>query len=132
MMTGHLFNGWKRLLSTALLILAAVAFLPSLVHAEVLLFRNDTKAVLVVQGACVINGKLKRDQPMLVQPGGFARVILPGDKLINVYDARLPNVSLFQGTLPGGTEDQAYSMQPDQAPGKLKMERLKNPLMPPP
>src|SRR5262249_8642515 len=113
MMTGFPFTGWRRWIGAGMLVLAAWMLPPALARAEVLVFRNDTKAALVVQGACVINGKLKRDQPMLVQPGGVARIVLPGDKLINIFDARLPNVTLFQGALPGSTEDQNYSMQVD-------------------
>jgi len=122
----------KRYLATLLVAMAAWLGSGSFTWAEVLIFKNDSKVALVVQGACVINGKLKRDQPMLVQPGGTARVLLPGDKLINVYDARQPNVALFQGTIPGTNEDKAFSMVPDLVPGKLRMEPLKLPMGPNP
>src|SRR5262245_10659291 len=119
-----LFTGWRRWLSVGVLALAAWLVLPSLAPAETVVFRTDTKVPLIVQGACVVNGKVKRDQPILVQPGGTAKIVLPGDKLINVYDAK-ENL-LFQGTVTSSKDDLYYSMQPDPAaPNKLKIDKYK-------
>ncbi len=124
-MTGRLFTGWKGWLGAAVLAVLAWAGAPAAAQAEVLVFRNDTKAPLVVQGACVVDGKVRRDQPMLVQPGGTVKVVLPGAKQITVFDARPPNVPLYQGTVPASTEDQLFSMQADPISGKVKVDRVK-------
>jgi hypothetical protein len=105
--------------------LAVFALLPAGVQAETLVFRNDTNAPLVIQGACVVNGRLRHDQPIAMAPGATARIVLPGNKLITVYHAKLPNRILFQGTIQGGTDDLYFSMQPDPVIGKVKMEQVK-------
>jgi hypothetical protein len=126
-MTGRLFMTWMRSLSVVMLTLAIG--LPA-ANAEVLIFRNDTKSPLVVQAACLVNGKVRRDQPMLVQPGGLTRVALPGNKQITVFDARPPNTTLFQGTLPASLEDQLYSMQADPTAPVVRMLPIKGPGVP--
>jgi hypothetical protein len=128
-MTGRLFTGWRQLLGVAALAALAGAWLPTTANAEVLTFRNDTKMALVVQGACIINGKVRRDQPVLVQPGASARVVLPGTKQITVFNAQPPNLPLFQDSLPGGNDDLYFSMQLDPV-GKVRMDRIKMPMAP--
>jgi hypothetical protein len=109
------------------LLLAALALgvlLPAAVRAESLAFRNDTNAPLVIQGACVVKGQLRADQPIMIAPGSAARIDLPGNKLVTVYHARLPNRPLYQGTIPGGNDDQYYSIQADVGP-RVKLEQTK-------
>jgi hypothetical protein len=110
-----------------LLVLAALALgvlLPAAVRAENLAFRNDTNAPLVIQGASVVKGQLKADQPIMLAPNGVARIDLPGNKLIMVYHARLPNRPLYQGTIPGGNDDQYFSIQNDVGV-RVKLEQAK-------
>jgi hypothetical protein len=114
--------GWLR---RPLLALAALAALPAALRAENLVFRNDTNAPLVIQGACVIRGQLRTDQPIMIAPGGVARINLPGNKLVTVYHAKLPNRPLYQNTIPGGTEDLYFSIQPDFFPARVKLEQKK-------
>src|SRR5262245_42025195 len=109
-MTGRLFTGWKALVVVGLLTALAWAWVPATASAEVLIIRNDTKVPLVVQGVCVVNGKVVRDQPMPVQAGGMVKVVLPGNKQITVFEARPPNLPLFQGTVPASLQDQLYSI----------------------
>ena len=71
MITGFLFTGWQHLMTKSLIALVILASLPAAGWAEVLLFRNDTKAVLVVQGACVTNGKLKAINPSWFNPAAW-------------------------------------------------------------
>jgi hypothetical protein len=125
MSPGVLIRGWLRHGPLCLATLAALALLPAGLRAETLVFRNDTNAPLVIQGACVINGRLRHDQPIAVGPGATARIVLPGNKLITVYHAKLPNRILFQGTIQEGKEDLYFSMQPDPVIGKVKMEQVK-------
>ena len=47
---------------------------------------------------------------------------LPGNKLVTVYDGANPNKVIFQGTIPGGPNDQAYSVAPDPLSGAIKLD----------
>jgi hypothetical protein len=105
---------------------ALFALFPSALLAETLTFRNDTNAPVVIQGSYVVRGMVRRDTPQLVQPGASVPVALPGNKLITVYDAKLPSRTLFQDTIQASTNDQSFSIKDDTAPGKVKME-LRNP-----
>jgi hypothetical protein len=109
----------------SLVVVALFTLLPASLRAETLTFRNDTNAPVVVQGSYVVRGTVRRDTPQLVQPGASVRVNLPGNKLITVYDARLPSRTLFQDTVQAGNADQSFSFKEDSAPGKIKMEQLR-------
>jgi hypothetical protein len=104
---------------------ALLALLPAGLRAETLVFRNDTNAPLVIQGACVVNGRLRHDQPIAMAPGATARIVLPGNKLITVYHAKLPNRILFQGTIQEGKDDRYFLMEPVPAVGKVDMKEVK-------
>jgi hypothetical protein len=127
-----LFTGSRRpLIGRAVRFVLAVAvvalfgMLPASLQAETLTFRNDTNAPVVVQGSYVDRGTVRRDTPQVVQPGASVRVSLPGNKLITVYDARLPSRTLFQDTIQAGNADQSYSFKEGSAPGKVKMEQIR-------
>jgi hypothetical protein len=107
-------------------VVALFGVLPASLRAETLTFRNDTNAPVVIQGSYVDRGTVRRDTPQLVQPGASVRVVLPGNKLITVYDARLPNRTLFQDTIQAGNADQSFSLKEGSAPGKVKMEQMRN------
>ncbi len=96
-----------------LLALAVLALVPALAAAENLTFVNDTASPVVIQLATVVRGGVRRDRPYSLYPGEKVRVSLPGPKLINVYDARVPNRVLLQGPLPASNDDQAFSIRPD-------------------
>jgi hypothetical protein len=132
MTNNQLFTGSRQPLTRravrfvlSLAAVALLALLPASLRAETLTFRNDTNAPVVIQGSYVVRGTVRRDTPQLVQPGASARIILPGNKLITVYDARLPSRTLFQDTIQAGTNDQSFSLKEDTAPGKVKMEQLR-------
>jgi hypothetical protein len=127
MSSGIPFPSWLCRLLPALAAAVVLALLPAGLRAETLVFRNDTNAPLVIQGACVVNGRLRHDQPIAMAPGATARIVLPGNKLISVYHAKLPNRVLYQNTIQGGTEDLYFSVQPDPVVGKVKIEQMKPP-----
>lgn len=119
--------GWLRRPLLVLAALAATAALPAALRAENLVFRNDTNAPLVIQGACVIRGQLRTDQPIMIAPAGVARINLPGNKLVTIYHAKLPNRPLYQNTIAGGNDDLYFSIQPDILPARVKLEKQTKP-----
>jgi hypothetical protein len=107
--------------------LLALALLPALAGAETLHFRNDTPMPIVMQGACVVQGKVQRDRPQPLRPTEACRIALPGNKLITIYDPSMPNRILFQATIPAGPEDLYFSVRQDPLQGKVIIERVKPP-----
>src|SRR5262245_43533479 len=105
----------------------ALGLFPGLVAAEVLAFRNETGSPIVVQGASTVQGKVQRDRPYLLQPNESCRISLPGDKLITMYDPRMPNQILFKGNYPAGSEDLHFAIRLDPKRGKVTVERVKPP-----
>jgi hypothetical protein len=114
-----------------LLALALPFLLPAQALAETITFVNDTKGTMVVQLATAVKGGVRRGPPYTLKPGEKVSINLPGNKLVNVYDARLPNRPLFQGTIPASTEDGAYSIkQPDPRVPKVEVEMVKPAMKP--
>jgi hypothetical protein len=113
-----------------LVALALPLLLPTAASAETLVFMNDTKATLVVQVATVVRGTVRRGPPYSIGPGEKARITVAGDKIVNVYDARLPNRALFQGTIPASKDDGTYSIsQPDLRVPKVSVDMVKPGMM---
>jgi hypothetical protein len=108
--------------------LAAVAVLALVAgegRAETLLFKNNTPVPVVIQGACVVQGVVRRDKPILLRPGDLAKIALPGPKIISLYDPSAPNRLLFQGAQPASNEDLAFLIQFDPKQIKFIMEPVK-------
>jgi hypothetical protein len=125
---GHFVNRQTLRVGLVVLGLALGLALPSAAPAEVLAFRNDTNVPVVIQGTCVIRGKVVHDQPQVIAPGGSVKIQLPGNKTVTIYDAKNTNVQYFQGSIPGGNDDLYFSIQADPAnPGKAKCEQVKPP-----
>lgn len=117
---------------TALLLALAASYLaPAQAAGESITFVNDTKAPLVVQLATAVRGGIRRDRPYPVASGEKVTITLPGNKLVNIYDARLPNRVLFQGTLPASAADVFLSIKPDR-PNVLGVPRVTLEVIPPP
>jgi hypothetical protein len=109
-----------------LIALAVLALLPAAAPAQSLTFINDTKVPVVVQLATGAPGRVKRDKPHQLFPGDKVKIVLAGDKLVNVYDARNPNRVLYQGTIPDSKEDLVFSIQPDpRGLPKVNLEPVK-------
>jgi hypothetical protein len=106
--------------------LAAVLLVPGLARSEALEFRNDTRAPVIVQGTCLVRGALVRDRPYLVNPNDKSPAIsLPGGKVIWIYDAKVPSRVLLRQTIPAGTEDQLFSIQPDAGGTRVRLEKAR-------
>jgi hypothetical protein len=105
---------------------------PAGARAENLVFRNDCSAPVVVQAVVVFRGAIRRDKPYLLNPGDMTPPIaFPGDKVINVYEARVPNRILFQGAIPASRKDLFFSVLPDVLPGRVRLELRRMPPPPP-
>jgi hypothetical protein len=48
--------------------------------------------------------------------------MLPGDKVITIYDARIPGRVVFQGAQPAGRVDLILGVVPDALPGRVRIE----------
>jgi hypothetical protein len=107
--------------------LAVLLLSNGLARADSLQFRNDTTAPLIVQGASVVAGnRLVRDRPYLINPTDQTpAIVLPGNKIITISEAKVPNRVLFQGLIPAGAEDQVFYIKPDGARLKLEKQRPK-------
>jgi hypothetical protein len=108
---------------TVLLAVLLPFLLPAQALAETVEIVNNTKATLVVQCAAVVRGVVRRGAPSTLGPGEKMTVTAPGNKLVNIYDARFPNRMLYQGTVPASATDGSYSItQPDIRIPKLQMD----------
>jgi len=110
------------MLATVLGVLLA----PGAVHASWIGFRNDTDIPVVVQGASVVNHRLRWGKPHLLYPGELCWdcIVQAGKKQIVVCDAKKRVLArLF---LKCGTADQFFSVQPD-GPGQAKLTRTRPP-----
>jgi hypothetical protein len=115
-MTGLLrLIGPKRL--GGILALALLALLPQCTGAAGICFRNELKSPVVVQGGTVVNGMLRRGQPLIVYPGRLAwDSRLPrGTRIVTIYDANQPARVLFRDTVEVTNQDQAFAVR--QGPG---------------
>jgi hypothetical protein len=106
--------------------LALVLLTPGPARAEMLHVKNETTTAVVVQAACVVRGALVRDRPYLLNANEKSPAInLPGNKVITIYDAKVPTRVLFQGVVPATADDQVYTIQADGARLKLEKQRAK-------
>jgi hypothetical protein len=101
--------------------------IPALGRAGSLQLQNDAPFSVVIQGASVVRGLLVRDRPYLLSTGDKSpAVLLTGNKVITIYEAKVPNRLLFQGVIPVATEDQVFKIQFDSGRIKLEKQRPKN------
>jgi len=119
-------------LRPVLLALLVLLLAPMLADAESILIRNECPIPVVVQVSSVFRGALRRDSPQLLKPAEVGMgVQLPGNKIINVHDARNPNRILFQITIPAQNEDQYFGIVPivGDPLGRVRLE-LRRPFPP--
>jgi hypothetical protein len=109
-----------RLLAGAVLLL----FAPLAAHAESLHIHNETTTTVLVQSSCVVSGSLVRNRPYLLNPGDKTpSIVLPGDKRIEIFEAKVPNRVLFRGVIKSSMDDQAFNIVLDGS--RLKVEKRK-------
>ena len=61
-------------------------------------FRNDHGVPVLVEGASVVNGMLRRGQPIRIAPGQMAwdSNLSPGVRYVTIYDANQPTRVLYR------------------------------------
>jgi hypothetical protein len=121
--------GWK---GATLFALALMVLVPTTASAETITFVNETKATVVIQLSTVVRGSVRRDRPYTLNPGDKVKIALAGDKLVHVYDARVPTRVLFKGTIGASLIDQGFTLQPDAATGTMTMDVIPPVAMPKP
>jgi hypothetical protein len=105
-----------------------VCCLPAAASAEVLAFRNECKAPVVVQAVSTFRGRVFRDRPYMLNTGDATPgIALPGDKLLTIYDAKVPNRIIFQGAIPASPVNALYGIVPDLVPGRVRIEPRRMP-----
>jgi hypothetical protein len=103
-----------------LLAVLTPCLLPGLAPAETLYFRNESKMPVVVQAVGIVRGVFQRSKPYLLKVGDSTPgIAMPGDKVIYVYDAKVPNRILLRYTIRAGLTDQYYGIVPDVPPPKV-------------
>jgi hypothetical protein len=115
---GHIgLGGWGLL--AALLLVGST----SAASAETLVFRNDCNVPIVVQAASVSRGIFVRGRPHLLRPGDESPgIVLPGEKVITIYDGEVPNRLLFQKALPASSLDWKFRILPDVPFPRVRMQ----------
>lgn len=98
------------------LILAAAALaagpLPA-ANAAWVTIQNDTRRVLVVQTAIVVNGQTKRSKPIRLLPGEVMRELHQSPTVgLEVYDPQNPNKAILTAPLAIKNENQKFSVGP--------------------
>jgi hypothetical protein len=105
-----------------------VCFLPTNASAQTLQFRNESNAPIVVQAVGLFRGRVFRGRPCLLNSGDATPGIdLPGDKLLTIYDAKVPNRVIYQGAIPAGPGPLLYGVVPDVVPGRVRIEPRRPP-----
>jgi hypothetical protein len=114
----HVAAGGLGLLAVLLLVCSA-----SPVSAETLIFRNECSAPIVVQAASVSHGRFLRGRPFLLRPGDESPgIALPGEKVVTIYDGKVPNRVLFQKAMPASSLDLRFSILPDVPSPRVRLQ----------
>lgn len=75
--------------------------------------QNDTKGVIVVQSAIVVNGQVKRGKPVRLLPGEVLKEFhQPPAVALEVYDPQFPNKAMLATPLAVKNENQKFSVSP--------------------
>ena len=115
---GRSVASWGLGLLATLLVCSA-----SRASAETLIFRNECNVPIVVQAASVSHGTFVRGCPYLLRPGDESPgIALPGEKVLTIYDGKVPNRVLFQKAMPAGSLDVKFSILPDVPSPRVRIQ----------
>jgi hypothetical protein len=99
------------------------AVLPATAAAETIQLYNKSGGPLEIQTASVIQGAVRRGPTIRLEADKTHPPFqLPGNKIITVYDPRVPNRPLYMGTIPGSPLDLKLDIVPDVPPPRVKLE----------
>jgi hypothetical protein len=105
-----------------LAVLLIVCFAPK-ASAESLRFYNETSGPLVVQTSYILQGTVRQGPRLPLAPSDKTPpIVLPGNKIVTIYDPRMPTRPVFQGTIPAGTDDLSFNIVPDAPAPRVKIE----------
>src|SRR5438067_3198527 len=104
-----------------LVALAGVLFAGQSAKAETVYIKNDTEVAVVVNVSTVVAGKVVRDRPVLIAPGKTGVILVPGNRVVQVSDAKLQR-PLYNGIIPADTSDVHYLLKMD-GPTKGTLEK---------
>jgi hypothetical protein len=124
-------NRLSRLLGTACVGLLALGLLggfPTAARAAGIALRNNLNIPVVVQGASRVNNVLRRGLPKTIAPGKLEwdTDLLPVDREIVVYDARMPNRVLFRTVIRFQGQDMHLFINP-AGPGRVTISERPSP-----
>jgi hypothetical protein len=100
----------KSLLALALLLAAA-----PVATAAGIGFRNDLKTPIFVQGESLVDGMIRKSQPVLIYPGrvGWDLRLPPGNRWITIADANVPGrILLRRQIIPFQGQDLRFLVRP--------------------
>src|SRR5262249_2559552 len=118
---GYAMIGLMRSLGWALLI---VALAPATAAAEGIYFHNKTTGTLEIQTSSIVQGRVVRAPTVRPEPGQkVLQPTQPGNKIVTIYDPRVPNRILYQGPIPASPiEFLHFDIVPDNPPPRVKLE----------
>ena len=117
-----------------LVALAVLGVLPARAAAGGMGFRNDLNIPIIVQGESVIDGVLRRGQPLLIAPGkaAYDTNLKAGNRRITVYDANNTTRVLLRVLLPYDGSDVNFRVVLVPGPAPRTPPRVQLLLLPSP
>jgi hypothetical protein len=91
--------------------------------AQTLTLRNQCDNPVIVQVAGIHRGIFRRDRPRLLQPGETTpRLAVPGDKILTIFDAQMPNRVLLQSALSASSPNRQFLILPDPPSLRVRLQ----------
>ncbi len=110
------------------MVLLLLPLAPAWGQTESIVLRNESQTAVQIHVTVVFQGQARQIRPVLLNPRATAPALIArGDKIITLYDARIPTRSLLKVTIQSSSTNQTYSIQPDLIPPKLKLVPVANP-----
>ena len=107
-----------------------VCLTPAVLPAQSMTFRNECRVPVVVQTYTRVGGALKRDRSVSLRPTEVSgKIGLDEDKLVIIYDGRVPNRILYRDGLRASKRPLYLGIVPDGA--ALKVKLMPRPAFPP-
>jgi hypothetical protein len=103
-----------------------VCVTPAVLQAETITFRNECRVPVAVQTGSVVGGVLRPDRTIVLKPReATPRISLDSDKIVIIYDARVPNRILYKDAVRASKRAIHVGIVPVGALPKVKLEERK-------